>query len=336
MNQMTHRERVVATLAQQEVDRPAISLWRHFGGIDMTSEGLTDAMVGFQRAFDFDFVKFMPTGTYTIIDWGAETVWEPNDTGIRTVRRLPVRSADDWARLPLLDTSAGVLGMVNAALEQTVATIGPTTPVLQTIFSPLTTARKLGGTATIAHMRQHPEAFAEGMAVIERVTARLIDDAIARGADIFYAVQSGTADILTRDELETWESAVANRLLQGLPAETIVVLHTHGDYLWFDEVAAWDVAAINWHDQLTGPSLTAARQRTDKAFIGGIEAWSDLRSGTRAEIDARVRTALASASHVIIGPGCVIPTDAAPHLITAAREVVDTWSARAAGEGSDR
>ena len=66
MEQMTHRERVAATIAGRPVNRPPISLWRHFGGIDMSSQGLTDAMVGFQATFDFDFVKFMPTGTWLL------------------------------------------------------------------------------------------------------------------------------------------------------------------------------------------------------------------------------------------------------------------------------
>ncbi|MEW5990694.1 MAG: uroporphyrinogen decarboxylase family protein [Chloroflexota bacterium] len=328
MSQMTHRERIVATLAGTEVDRPAISLWRHFGGIDMTSDGLADAMIGFQRQFDFDFVKFMPTGTYTIIDWGAETAWEPNDTGIRAVKRLPVRAPEDWADLTELDTSAGVLGMVNAALTRTVKAVGPQTPVLQTIFSPLTTARKLGGPATLAHIRQDPDAFAVGLATIERVTARLIADAVERGADIFYAVQSGTADILTRDEFESLERAPADRLLGSLPPDTIVLLHSHGDHLWFDEVAAWDVDAVNWHDRTSGPPMDVARRRTTRAFVGGIDAWTDLRSGTTADVTERVHEALDRATGVVVGPGCVIPTDAAVHLVSAARQAVESWPAR--------
>jgi uroporphyrinogen decarboxylase len=333
MNQMTHRERIVATLAGGEVDRPAISLWRHFGGIDMTSEGLADAMIGFQAAFDFDFVKFMPTGTYTIIDWGAETAWEPNDTGIRTVKRLPVRAPEDWARLTDLDTSADVLGMVNDALSATVRAIGRDTPVLQTIFSPLSTARKLGGSATLAHMRQDPEAFAIGLATIERVTARLVSDAIERGADIFYAVQSGSADILSQKEFETLERGPADRLLGSLPTDSIVVVHSHGDHLWFDEVAAWDVDAVNWHDRSSGPPMDVARQRTAKAFVGGIDAWTDLRGGTTADVTDRVHEALDRATGLVIGPGCVIPTDAAVHLVMAARKAVESWPARRATGG---
>jgi uroporphyrinogen decarboxylase len=292
-------------------------------------------MVGFQAAFDFDFVKFMPTGTYTIIDWGAETAWEPNDTGIRAVKRLPVRSPEDWARLTDLDTSAGVFGMVNDALAATVRAVGPETPVLQTIFSPLTTARKLGGPATLAHIRQDPEALAIGLATIERVTARLIADAIERGADIFYAVQSGSADILSRGEFDTLERAPADRLLGTLPADTIVLLHSHGDHLWFDEVADWNVDAVNWHDRTSGPPMDLARRRTTKAFVGGLDAWTDLRSGTTADVTDRVHEALDRATGLVIGPGCVIPTDAAVHLVMAARRAVEAWPARRAA-GGDR
>lgn len=333
MTQMTRRERVVAALAGEEVDRPAISLWRHFGGIDMTVDGLAEAMVGFQAEYDFDFVKFMPTGTYTIIDWGADTVWEPNDRGIRTVRGVPIHEAADWGRLAPLDTSIGVLGMVNDALARTIIAIGRDTPVLQTIFSPLATARKLGGEATLAHMRQSPDAFAAGMAVIETVTSKLIADAISRGGDLFYVLQSGTADVLTRDEFERWEASFAHRLLATVPADTITVLHSHGDHLWFDELEVWKVDGLNWHDRVGGPTIRDARSRTSKGLIGGIEAWKDLRSGTPQDIASRVHEALDAAPGVIVGPGCVIPADAAGHLIAAARRAVEARSAVASPGG---
>lgn len=330
MTEITHRERLEAALGGREVDRPAISMWRHFGGIDMTAEGLTDAMVGFQAAYDFDFVKFMPTGTYTIIDWGADTVWEPNDRGIRTVRGVPIHEASDWNRLEPLDTAAGVLGMVNDALARTIAAVGADTPVLQTIFSPLSTARKLGGEASLAHLRQSPDAFAAGMAVIEEVTARLIADAVSRGGDLFYVLQSGTADVLTRDEFSRWETAFADRLLAAVPDGTIVILHSHGDHLWFDELESWNVAGINWHDRVGGPTLRDARTRTTKGLVGGIEAWKDLRSGTARDITERVHDALDAGPGVIVGPGCVIPADSAGHLIGAARRAVETRPALAA------
>lgn len=334
MNQMTHRERVVASLAGQDVDRGAISLWRHFGGMDMTATGLSEAMIGFQKEFDFDFLKFMPTGTYSIMDWGAQTSWVPNDRGIRTVNRLPIQKVEDWAALAVVDTSRGIFGMVNDALARTVTAVGPDVPVLQTIFSPLTTAMKLGGPLTLAHMRQHPDALAAGLQVIETVTARFIADAIDRGADIFYATQTGTADVLTGDEFERWEGDVARRLLGSLPSGTIALLHTHGDFLWFDQAASWPVSGLNWHDQTAGPSIDAVRSRTSKGIVGGLDAWTELRTGTAEDVTRAVRTALGPTPRgVIAGPGCVIPTDASPHLIRAARQAVEAEVGTTSGVG---
>ncbi|QKG21562.1 uroporphyrinogen decarboxylase family protein [Actinomadura verrucosospora] len=327
--QMTHRERLYAALACAEVDRTPISLWRHFGGIDMTAAGLSDAMVGLQTEYDFDFVKFMPTGTYPIMDWGGETVWEPNHQGIRTVVSLPVSRPADWERLVELDTSRGMLGIVNEALARTIERLGPDTPVFQTIFSPLTTARKLAGPAALAHLRQEPAAFAAGMHTIAAVTERLIADAIDRGADIFYAVQNGSAELLARDEFMRWEFEYAQSLLRNLPASTRVILHSHGDHLWFDELADWPVDGINWDGQEFG--LAKARERTTKSLLGGIPAQSVLRNGTTEEVRQTVIAAMADVSRgLVITPGCVVATDTAPHLMRAARAAVDAPRSAAA------
>lgn len=321
---MTHRERVSASLRGVEVDRPAISLWRHFGGIDMTAGGLAEAMIGFQRTFDFDFVKFMPTGSYTIMDWGAETTWEPNDWGTRTIRRLPIANADDWPRLRLLDRSGGVLGVVNDALAQTVEEVGPSVPVLQTIFSPLSTAGKLAGPSFVAHLRQSPDVFAAGLSVIEEVTRGLIADAIERGADLFYVVQTGTANVLTEFEFERWESEAARRLLGALPEDAIAIVHGHGNHLWFQNLADWPVQGLNWDDRTAGPTLHAARMRTTKGLVGGIAAWSELRDGRIQDVRNAVAAAVGDGQRgVVVGPGCAIPTDAAAHLIQAARSAVE-------------
>ena len=58
--QMTHQERVTAALRSEEVDRPAVSMWRHFYGQETTAEGLAQAMLAFQRRYDWDFMKVNP------------------------------------------------------------------------------------------------------------------------------------------------------------------------------------------------------------------------------------------------------------------------------------
>lgn len=324
MNKMSHRERIWAAVRGGDVDRLPISLWRHFGGMDMTAEGLSDAMVGFQEEYDWDFVKFMPTGTYSIMDWGGETHWSPNLSGVRDILELPIQTAADWGRLEPLDTHSGMFGMVNDALAKTVERIGADTPVLQTVFSPLSTARKLGGPSTLAYLRNDPAALEAGLKVIEDVTRHLMIDAVDRGADIFYVFQSGTADVLTGDEFERFELGYARRLLSELPEDTLALLHSHGDHLWFGDLLDLPVDGINWHDQTGGPSLSEARKLTDKALCGGFDGWSMFRNGSVASVVHAVEELRWGAgSGIIASPGCIVPTDSSPHLMRAARDAVD-------------
>ena len=58
------RERVQAALAGEPVDWPPVSMWRHFYEFEETAEGLAEAMLGFQRRYDWDFMKVNPRASY--------------------------------------------------------------------------------------------------------------------------------------------------------------------------------------------------------------------------------------------------------------------------------
>ena len=330
---MKHRERLTAALRGEAVDRPPISLWRHFGGIDMSEDGLVEVMLDFQREYDFDFLKFMPTGMYSTLDWGVETSWEPHARGTRTVTRHAIAGPADWESLARLDVEAGQLGMVNRALDRTVKATDPDTPVFQTIFSPLTTANKMGGPLTLPHLRQHQESIRAGLEIIAEVTERMIVAAIERGAGIFFASQMASADVLTEAEVDEWETPYIRRLLEPVRGKALVFIHAHGNHLWFDRVREWPADGLNWHDRRGGPSLAAARARTQMGLLAGIDGYGKLRTGSRAELLAEISDAALQVERgLVVTPGCVIPMDCPPHLIRAARESIETF--RQAGVGT--
>ena len=70
-DQMTHWERVRGALQGQALDRPPLSMWRHFYRQETSAQGLADAMLGFQRRFDWDFMKVNPRASYHAEDWGS-------------------------------------------------------------------------------------------------------------------------------------------------------------------------------------------------------------------------------------------------------------------------
>jgi uroporphyrinogen decarboxylase len=323
---MSHWERVRAALKGEEIDRVPISLWRHWPVEDETPQGLAAPTIRWQRDYDFDLVKLTPTGTYGIEDWGAETTYIPNDHGVRTVVQYGVTSVDQWPGLEQLDVRRGYLGNQIAAVRLVAEELQDNVPILQTIFSPLTTARKLAGDRIFADLRLHPETLKQGLQIIAEVTACFALESIKAGAHgVFFATQCDTYRLLSEAEYrefgETHDRIVLNAVR---PEAQIILIHAHGQDIMFDLVASYPADAINWHDRITWPSLKEARERFSGLLVGGINEWQTLLKGPPAAIQAEIQDAIAQTGGrwYMIGPGCVLPINTPPPHVRAAREAV--------------
>ena len=120
---MTHWERFRAALKGDEVDRVPVSLWRHFPGDDETADGLANAMIKWQRTYDFDLVKFMPTGMYGVHDWGAETMYNPGFRGNRILTKPGLSDPAEWPKLDKLDVTEGAYGQEIDAIRLAVGRV---------------------------------------------------------------------------------------------------------------------------------------------------------------------------------------------------------------------
>ena len=54
LGKMTKLQRITAALHNQGVDRPPVSLWRHFFECERSAEDLAGAMLAFHRKYDWD------------------------------------------------------------------------------------------------------------------------------------------------------------------------------------------------------------------------------------------------------------------------------------------
>ena len=79
---MDHWARIEAAVAGRAVDRIPVALWRHFPHDDQDAGKLAARTLEWQRAWDFDLVKFMPSGTYSVEDWGAKSVFDGAANGV--------------------------------------------------------------------------------------------------------------------------------------------------------------------------------------------------------------------------------------------------------------
>ena len=192
---ITHRQRLEACLSNQTPDCVPVALWRHFPVDDQTPEGLARATLDYQNFFDFDLVKVTPASSFSIKDWGSEDVWEGHTEGTRQYTRRMVQQPQDWEQLQPLDPQkASHLSAQLECLRLIRRGLGPETPLLQTIFSPLAQAKNLvGGDRLIVHIRQNPEAVHAGLRTIQETTLQFLEAASKTGiSGIFYAVQQAT------------------------------------------------------------------------------------------------------------------------------------------------
>ncbi|MCC9076870.1 hypothetical protein FKZ61_012215 [Litorilinea aerophila] len=323
---MTHWERLRAAAQGAPVDHVPISLWRHWPHEDATAEGLANAMVRWQREWDFDLVKFMPTGTYGVHDWGAATEYAPGNVGTRVVTRFGVTAPDQWPELEQLDVGRGQYGQELEALRLAAQALDNSVPILQTLFSPLTTARKLAGDRIFADLRQHPDEFKAGLQIIAETTARFAQACVEAGAHGFFlATQCSTYRLLSEAEYREFGQPYDLLVLEAVKDRTeFNMLHVHGEDIMFDLMASYPVQLLNWHDRLTWPTLQEAQARFAGIVVGGINDRQTLLHGTPEQVRAEVQDALAQTQgrRLVVGPGCVIPTDTPVANIRAAVEAV--------------
>jgi len=314
-SKLSHHERMQALIANQPIDRTPVALWRHFPMDDQDPEMLAAATLDFQSRYDFDLIKVTPASSFCLKDWGAEDRWEGNPEGTRRYSRHVIQSPGDWEKLILIKPEAKFLSQQLECLRILRKEIDHDTPVIQTIFSPLSQAKNLaGGEVLLSHIRSFPELVQIGLDIIGQSTMLFVKSVIEIGIDgIFYAVQHAQAELLTQDEYVNFGKTQDVQILQQVRSLWCNILHLHGTKVYFDLVKDLPVQIINWHDRDTDPSLEEAFQKYQGILCGGIKR-ETLSLGTPDEIGREITDAIRQVGgrRLLLGTGCVI-SSVSPH-----------------------
>lgn len=326
---MTKRERVMAALAGAPVDRIPISFWKHFPDLDLDPNALAEVLIAFHKRYDLDFIKVMPNGVYCVEDWGCEITYTGGPSGARTCLRHAVRRIQDWSALQPLDPSKGALARKLTCLRAVARGRGDDAPVLQTIFSPFTVARKVAGPTLVQEtMQKEPARLHAALDVISATVEAYVDGCLDAGADgLFFATQAATPEVLTWEEHRTFVEPYDLRILGTAKGKrAIILLHLHGDHPYLARLAAtYPVDALNWHDRRTAPSLAEAMGQVSQALVGGLDERGSMITDTPEAVRAQVRQAAAQCHgrRLIIGPGCVVDLRVPEANLAAARAAVE-------------
>lgn len=323
---MDHRERLTACLSGEQPDRPPVALWRHFPVDDQNPQDLAAATVEFQKKYDFDFVKVTPSSSFCIKDWGVRDEWQGNTEGTRVYTHHVIGEPADWARMPLLDPHQGYLGHQLECLRLIREAL-PDTPIIQTIFSPLSQAKNLAGRADlIVQLRRDPGAVRAGLDCITASTVRFVEAALATGIDgIFYAVQHAQYGLLSQQEYADLARQDDLTILEAARESWLRLLHLHGQDIMFELFLEYPVNMINWHDRETWPDLLQAQEHFQGVVCGGLRQWDTMVVGDPEQVrrEAQQAIELTSGKRFVLGTGCVTPIVAPRANIRAARQAVE-------------
>ena len=313
MKQMTRRERIQAALKREPVDRIPYAVWRHFPAVDRSAAGLAQATLRFHERYGSDFLKITPAGGYAVEAWGCVEGDEVRPDGHRACARCAVREAADWKTIRPLDpeTAPGYAEQIETIVRLGFDRRIADAPVVPTLFSPLSLARKLSGDRLATDLRAHPDLVTGALEAITETLIRFAERALTEGlAGIFYSIQAASRALHTEEEYARFGEPYDRRFLDSIASRsTLTIIHCHGEELMFDRLSRLPGHAWNWDDRATPPSLAQAAAVVPGAVIGGLHQWRTLRDGTPDAAVAEAKDAVAQTNGrgLIVGPGCVLP-----------------------------
>jgi uroporphyrinogen decarboxylase len=324
---LTHRDRLEVTLSGQKPDRPPVALWRHFPVDDQEPNDLAASVIRFQERFDFDFVKVTPASTFCLKEYGLKDVWQGNPEGTRHITEHPVVKSSDWMKIKPLDLRKGSLAAQLSCLALIRKTLPDSTPVIQTIFSPLSQCKNLVGKDNlVAHLRLYPEEVNTALQALTRTTFQFIEECVRLRIDgVFYAVQHAQFNLLTETEFQRFGETYDTQVLEAAKPLWFNVGHIHGQEIMFDRLSEYPVQVLNWHDLETPPDLITGKKVYNGAVCGGLRQWETLAYGTPDQVTHEAKEAIrkTDGQRFILGTGCVTPIIAPDANLFATRKAVE-------------
>jgi uroporphyrinogen decarboxylase len=327
---MTRRERIRKTLQGERTDRPPMSFWRHFYDREGSAPALAEAMLEFQKTYDWDFMKMNPRASYHVEDWGVRTE-RPGKGPLDKPKVIssPVREPADWDSIRPLDPTKGTLGEMLDAEERIASVIQGETDWLMTVFNPISIAADLvnDDARFIDHLRRHGERVHGALRAITQTFTAFVRETMQRGCSgIFFATTDyGNATVIDKELLEEFGRPYDLRVLEEAKRGLLNTVHVCGPRAFVREHLNYPVSIVSWaaHES-TNPSIADVRALTQKTLLTGIDHEGVMVEGPAEAVQAQARAAIESSggARFILGPGCAVPSTAPERHFAAAREAV--------------
>ncbi|MDQ0194699.1 uroporphyrinogen decarboxylase family protein [Paenibacillus wynnii] len=322
MSEWTQKDRFNAILSGEQADRPIVSGWRHFIDKEQNAKDLAETTIKFTKKYDWDWVKINPRATYLAEAWGNVYDFRDYQTVFPRQQTTVIPTA---ANLWDLEVKKAVFSAPLLEQLESVRKIRqglPDTPLIQTVFSPLTVLLFIVGrsayvTNTVfgienpvtleSLFKEHRAAAHHALHVISLTLADYVQELKQAGSNgLFYAV-TGTAhpglfnEAMFNEFSRPYDSIVLEAASYGKN-----VLHTCGAHAQPERFNDYPIDGISWDTKADGnPGLDAAVKATK---VGGVDhglfAVNDI---SQIQTQAKEALNLMKDQPFILSPNCAIP-----------------------------
>ena len=288
------------------VDRPPVCFWHHFG--DIGAEATVREHLRFFRESGIDMMKMMSDEFFF---YPLEGVKTPQDfLGLR----------------PLGSQSRYVIGQVERASQINECLKGETWSFYNA-FSPYATLKHaMGDEASMALIRNHPEAARHALDVIAEDTCFVIEGILAQSGTrgMMIALQGAERGRFTPEEykalLTPGDLQVAECAARFSDVNLLHMCGWDGIPNQMELWAEYPAKIVNWASCVEGFGLVEGRKRfPGRTVMGGFDNRADalLPSGSKEAIQAEARRIVREAGKdgIIVAADCSLPNDINPERV---------------------
>ncbi len=330
MNELSHRERLELIFAGEKPDRFAASFWRHFFHKEHHAEGTAEAMLDFQKRFDWDFMKINPRADYHIEGWGFKQKWSHDEFKKHIKLDFPVKRLEDWRDIeplklstPALEEHLRVVSLIRKKSSKDL-------PILMTVFTPLAIAGRMveDNNLLAQHIHDHPDRVLPALEAITQTFEAFVAELRNAGADglLFATTQWGSSDLISWEEYQKFGVPFDLRVIKAAGSDAINLFHVCSSNNFLKELVKLDYPCrmYNWDsdDPTNLPIDKGIDYITGKAVVGGVDHNGWLLHGTPDEMRGKMEEIKRKfdPARLIIGPGCAIPPEVPMENLQAIRE----------------
>lgn len=307
---MEKRDKIFTAFRGEYLDYIPFSLWMHHLEYDDKPLALAEKEIELALTYDVDILKLNPSGAYTVRDRGAIIDVDKSRIPVAKIKKPAVLTQEDWKKVQKLPTNIGAYQDRILCISYIQKELDAVFPMMETIFSPLTTLKKLRGDEIVKDLIEIPETIERVLSIISEETAEYIEKLADQGVDgIFFATQVATFKFIDESLHKRfgvkYDLQVLDRIKDKLK---FIVIHIHGEDIMFEHFIDYPHNALSWHVNLTPPSIYDAKKKYNTVALCGINRatlWKGTIEDIKREIIRTVQEA--EGKGIIIGPGCTIP-----------------------------